>query len=159
MKLHIGNTPNYIKEMNKMNINRLSKVLKFCCERYDVQTYLHCVRVANYAIENPTLYIEEEKEDIYILAMFHDLLEDTDVTYEKLIEISGMSEEFLKAQLGVLTKDKNESYIDYIKRLKESGYRWAYIVKLADMKDHLTQKETLTDKLKEKYWEALSELL
>lgn len=102
---------------------------------------------------------EEDKENIYILAIFHDLLEDTDVTYEELVEVSGMSEEFLRNQLGVLTKDKNESYIDYIKRLKESGYRWAYIVKLADMKDHLMQKETLTDKLKEKYWEALPELL
>lgn len=142
-----------------MNINRLSKVLKFCCEKYEVKTYLHCIRVANYAIENPILYTEENKENIYILAMFHDLLEDTDTTYEELVNVSGMSEEFLRSQLGALTKNKNESYIDYIKRLKESGYRWAYIVKLADMKDHLMQKETLTDKLKEKYWEALPELL
>lgn len=141
-----------------MSINKLSKVLKFCCEKYDVQTYLHCIRVANYAIENPVLY-EEEKEDVYILAMFHDLLEDTDATYKELINISGMSEEFLKDQLGVLTKSKNENYIDYIKRLKESGYRWAYVVKLADIKDHLMQKETLTDRLKEKYWNALPELL
>lgn len=142
-----------------MNINRLSKVLKFCCEKYDVKTYIHCVRVANYAIENPVLYTEEEKENIYILSMFHDLLEDTDITYEELVNASAMSEEFLRNQLGVLIKNKNESYVDYIKRLKESGYRWAYIVKLADMKDHLMQKETLTDKLKEKYWEALPELL
>lgn len=142
-----------------MNINRLSKVLKFCCKKYDNKTFSHCIRVANYAIENPILYTEENKENIYILAMFHDLLEDTDTTYEELVNVSGMSEEFLRSQLGVLTKNKNESYIDYIKRLKESGYRWAYIVKLADMKDHLMQKETLTDKLKEKYWEALPELL
>lgn len=141
-----------------MDINRLSKVMKFCCEKYDNKTFAHCVRVANYAIENPIL-CEVDKENVYILAMFHDLLEDADATYKKLTNVSGISEEFIKDQLGVLTKSKNENYIDYIKRLKQSGYRWAYIVKLADMKDHLMQKETLTDKLKEKYWEALPELL
>jgi hypothetical protein len=33
------------------------------------------------------------------------------------------------------------------------------MVKLADMKDHLMLKETLTDKLKEKYLTGLAELL
>lgn len=35
----------------------------------------------------------------------------------------------------------------------------AYYVKLMDVKDHLMQRETLTDKLKNKYTEALSYLL
>lgn len=67
-----------------------------------------------------------------------------------------------------LTKKTSENYIDYIKRLRtlrDSSETdtidliVAYIVKLADMKDHLMQKDTLTDKLKEKYWNALPYLL
>ena len=38
-------------------------------------------------------------------------------------------------------------------------YPEVYWVKIADMKDHLAQTDTLTDKLKEKYIEALPYLL
>ena len=141
-----------------MNINILSKVLKFCSEKYNEKTFLHCIRVANYTIENPVLH-EDNKEDAYILAMFHDLLEDTDATIEELSELSGKSKEFLKYYLEPLTKNKEENYIDYIKRLKESKKTLSYLIKLACIKDHLVQKETLTDRLKEKYWNALPELL
>ena len=52
-------------------------------------------------------------------------------------------------------------YIEYIKRIKKwaDTRQEAYWVKLADMKDHLAQTETLTDKLKEKYLAALPYLL
>lgn len=42
------------------------------------------------------------------------------------------------------------------------GEEWCqavYWVKIADMKDHLSQKETLTERLKEKYLEGLVILL
>jgi hypothetical protein len=61
--------------------------------------------------------------------------------------------------LGALTRQKSESYLDYIKRLKKNTSPYPYIIKLADMKDHLNQTDTLTEKLKEKYWNALPELL
>ena len=50
---------------------------------------------------------------------------------------------------------------EYIKNIKENMvlYPEVYWVKIADMKDHLAQTDTLTDKLKEKYIEALPYLL
>ena len=56
-------------------------------------------------------------------------------------------------------RNTNETYDDYICRLRSSRNKLAYIVKLCDIKDHLTQKETLTDSLKERYLKALPVLL
>jgi hypothetical protein len=86
----------------------------------------------------------------------HDLIEDTEYTGSEL------PENFYKA-LKLLTKPKEQDYIEYIKNIKDtSNTDWricAYWVKLADMKDHLAQTDTLTDKLKEKYLNALPYLL
>ena len=66
--------------------------------------------------------------------------------------------------LKFLTKPKDMKYTEYCKKLRP-GYhatdaqRCAYYVKIADMKDHLAQTETLTDRLKKKYLEGLAELL
>ena len=52
-------------------------------------------------------------------------------------------------------------YIKYIKKIRDYSDTKpeAYWVKMADMKDHLSQTDTLTDKLKEKYLTALPYLL
>ena len=70
-------------------------------------------------------------------------------------------DEYLKESIGLITRKKNVSYIEYIKNIKENMvlYPEVYWVKIADMKDHLAQTDTLTDKLKEKYIEALPYLL
>ena len=53
------------------------------------------------------------------------------------------------------------TYEEYIQDIKNAykNYPEVYWVKLADMKDHLTQTGTLTDELKEKYLKALPYLL
>lgn len=65
--------------------------------------------------------------------------------------------------VAILTKDKEQSYVDYCIEIKNSislfSGQLAYWVKLADMKDHLSKTETLTDKLKAKYLEGLAYLL
>ena len=123
---------------------------------YDEKTLAHAMRVAAYATECPLL-VEEDRDYAIALAILHDLIEDTDVKLET-IQID------LREGLTYLTKEKNETYVNYCKRVKgcaSSGWRGrcAYIVKLADMKDHLSLKETLTDKLKAKYLEGLAVLL
>ena len=66
--------------------------------------------------------------------------------------------------LDLLTKPADMNYDDYCKRIRSAagdkvfGYL-AYRVKIADMKDHLMQTETLTDKLKTKYLSGLRYLL
>ena len=122
---------------------------------YSEETYNHAMRVMHYVAENDMIPYEY-KDDCLILAIMHDLIEDTEYNGY------GLSENLKKA-LFLLTKPHNVDYIDYIKDIKNTGYtNWrmcAYWVKLADMKDHLAQKETLTDKLKEKYLNALAYLL
>ena len=137
----------------------ITKITSLCAANYDDKTFQHCLRVADYTVDNVCLENDEEKEIGFIIAMCHDLLEDTNVTIAEISAACGYSEMFLNNVLGALTKKKEETYIGYIQRLKKNTSKYPYVVKLADMKDHLNQTETLTDKLKEKYWEALPYLL
>lgn len=98
--------------------------------------------------------------------MCHDLIEDTDCLYDEIealvydIEIDNWDDaENIIDPIRILTKDRGISYENYIISIKESESVVAYIIKLADMKDHLLRKETLTDRLKEKYWNAIPHLL
>lgn len=137
----------------------VEEVLALCKEKHSEKTYLHCIRVAEYAISNPCCINSVDKDIICKIALCHDLLEDTDATIEEISDATGLKVPFLTECLLLLTKTGKEDYLSYIERLKASSNRYAYIVKIADMKDHLNQKETLTDKLRQKYWEALPILL
>ena len=122
---------------------------------YNDKTYAHALRVMQYVAENEMIP-KEYRHDCLCLALMHDLLEDTD------FKAVYLPENFTKA-LKLLTKPKDMDYIEYIKDIRNTGYtNWrmcAYYVKLADMKDHFMQTETLTDKLKEKYLNAIGYLL
>lgn len=124
-------------------------------EYYNDKTYAHALRVMQYVAENEMIP-KEYRNDCLCLALMHDLLEDTD------FKAVYLPENFTKA-LKLLTKPKDMDYIEYIKDIRNTGHtNWrmcAYYVKLADMKDHFMQTETLTDKLKEKYLNAIGYLL
>jgi len=134
---------------------KVSSALKIAKEHYEEDTYNHALRVMQYVAENEMIPYEY-KDDCVALAIMHDLVEDTKYTG------SGLPENFYKA-LNLLTKPKEMDYIEYIKDIRNTGYtNWrmcAYWVKLADMKDHLSQRETLSERRKEKYLEALAYLL
>lgn len=133
----------------------IRNAIKVAREFYDEKTYYHAMRVAAY-VANDNLIPDDEKDDCIVLAIMHDLLEDTE------FDISSFSMDYnLKDCLQLLTKDKESTYEEYIKHIKEE-YPYhpnAYWVKLADIKDHLCQTETLSDKLKEKYINAMPYLL
>lgn len=63
--------------------------------------------------------------------------------------------------LNLLAKPIDVDYIKYIEEIRNYSHTnpEAYWVKMADMKDHLSETETLTDELKEKYLKALPCLL
>lgn len=141
-----------------MDTINIIKIVELCKDNYDEKTFNHAVRVANLALKNPIA----QKLDIdilYGLAISHDLIEDTNITYEQISECLSLPKEGVETALSLVTKEKGRDYIEYIKELRASGNLYAYTIKLADMKDHLLQKETLTDKLKKKYWNAIAELL
>lgn len=126
---------------------------------YDEETYKHALRVMEYVSEMFIISSETERDICMSLALMHDLIEDTSFD---IVDLPPEEPNFKRA-LELLTKPRSMSYIDHCKKLKEeSGTyagRLAYWVKLADMKDHLNQKETLTDRLKEKYLAGMAELL
>ena len=129
--------------------------IKVAREYYEDSAYQHAMRVAAY-VANDNLIPDDKKDDCIVLAIMHDLLEDTE------FDISQFSiNYYLEDCLQILTKDPESTYEDYIKNIKDKYlYRpEAYWVKLADIKDHLCQTETLTDKLKEKYVNAMPYLL
>lgn len=139
-------------------MSRITFAMKAAKQHYTEDGFAHAIRVATYISENE-LIPYERRDFCFTLALLHDLEEDTEF---KLNSVSGLEEqERLGRCLKLLTKEKGEDYIEYIKRIKDNVtmYQEAYWVKLADMKDHLAQTETLTEKLKDKYLRALPYLL
>ena len=139
-------------------MDSISATIAYCKSKYNDKTFRHCEMVAFYAIDNPCV-TKETRDAVFKMAMCHDLLEDTDATIAEICGVTGLKKKFVEYVLSLLTKDRDEDYQSYIKRLRGARNMYAYVVKLADMKDHLLRTETLTDKLKIKYWEAIPELL
>lgn len=135
---------------------------KVAKQYYNEKTYQHCIRVAGFAKMNKMCpLVPKYFYELETVGLLHDLYEDTDfphiLTGEEAVAIN------------ILTHDKKYSYPYYLKNIRELAENecltdhiaahLAYWVKIADMKDHLTQTETLTPKLKEKYLEGLAILL
>ena len=143
-----------------MFLRELSDVIDLCVNYYGTpEAFQHCVRVAKMAATNPAIESQDEAEVIYQVALCHDLLEDTDCTMEEIAEATNSSMSFIENVLGLLTRKKDETYMDYIKRIRSSRNLYAYVIKLSDIKDHLNLDETLTDSLQERYVNALKILL
>ena len=100
-----------------------------------------------------------ETEQEKICGILHDLVEDTDWTFEKL-ENEGFSEEIISA-LKCVTKQENEDYAAFIGRVKTNPL--AIKVKLNDLRDNMdiTRLFRITEKDRErlnKYLKAYQEL-
>lgn len=134
---------------------KVSKAMELAAKYYDKETYSHAMRVAGYVAQNMTIP-HEYRDECVALAICHDLIEDTEC------KLNCFPENFAKA-LNLLTKPKEMDYVEYCKKLRPTDcwnvQNCAYWVKLADMKDHLTLTDTLTDRLKEKYLAGLAVLL
>ncbi len=66
-------------------------------------------------------------------AVLHDVIEDTDITSDTLLKL-GFSKEVVDAVV-LLTRSKDEDYMEYVKRLKANPI--ARAVKLADLSDNM----------------------
>lgn len=130
--------------------------LRMAKQYYEPKTYEHALRVAGYVAENPMIP-DDKMDNCVALAIMHDLIEDTKYSGGGF----GAEYSYFEECLNLLTRPKDMDYLKYIKKIRDfSNIRpEAYWVKMADMKDHLSQTETLTDNLKEKYLKALPYLL
>ncbi len=77
-----------------------------------------------------------------IVALLHDVVEDSDITIDYLSQY--FSEEVMVA-LKILTKNENDDYVEYIKRIKTN--KLATKVKLKDLEHNsdLTRLDEITD--------------
>jgi len=114
---------------------------------------------APYILHPLRVMLRMETETDRIIAVLHDVVEDTSVTLRDL-QIAGYSAEIVDA-VKYLTKAKEEEYEDFIERIK--GNTLAIKIKIADLEDNLNFeriKEPGEDDLKryEKYRRALAVL-
>lgn len=132
----------------------IEEAIRVARKYYDEKTYYHAMRVAAYVTED-NLIPNDKLEICVVLAILHDLLEDTD------FKTPNMFGYYIANCLEIITKKKEDTYEKYLKNIKKMyvSRPEAYWVKLADIKDHLCQTETLTDGLKDKYIKALPSLL
>lgn len=101
-----------------------------------------------------------ETEETTIVALLHDIVEDTNITLAELSE-----EEFDDAvieALALLTHDKDVDYMDYVRAIKQNPI--AKAVKLADLRHNsdLTRLDVIDEKAlkrRETYLEAMDFLL
>ena len=126
--------------MNKYKVNKM-----YIIERYPKDVLEHAIRVSKLA--------SKYGKDYETLGLLHDILEDTDTNIEEIPE----DEEFI-SDLIALTRFADETYFEYIERIKRAGKR-AITVKLCDIQDHLDNKETLKPSLEKRYLKAKELLL
>ena len=139
---------------------RVIEEAKKLAEKYlDEKTYQHSERVARYTAEN-RMIPEHLRERCIALAWIHDVWEDSGCGTEEIRALDPQKR--LLRSLNLITHGKNEeTYEEYIRTIKamQKTYPEVWWVKVADMKDHLTQRETLTPRLQDKYARALAILL
>ena len=98
-----------------------------------------------------------ETEDTTIVALLHDVVEDSDLTLDDLRQMGfGVA---VIAALALLTHDPAVEYMDYVRAIKDNPI--ARAVKLADLRHNsdLTRLDTVDEKAlarREKYLQAMA---
>ncbi len=136
---------------------QLSDMLILATQAHDGQTdkggkpyILHCLKVME--------YLNTDDEELQCIALGHDLIEDTDVTFHQLY--MSFSSRIADA-IGALTRRKDENYKEYIARVKTNPD--AVKVKICDLHHNmdLSRLPVITNedlRRNKKYRKVLDEL-
>ena len=111
-------------------------------ERYLIDVMEHAERVMD--------LVRPFGKDYMMVALLHDILEDTEVTYEDLSKAIPYD---IVDDIFVLTRKSNQTYFEYIDKITKNTKR-AKIVKYYDILDHLHNKATLKPSLEKRYLKA-----
>ena len=79
-----------------------------------------------------TVGLAGETPEEQCAGFLHDVVEDTPYTFDDLLQM-GVSAEIVYA-IRLLTHDKSEPYLDYVRHIAESGNKIARVVKLNDVR-------------------------
>lgn len=120
------------------------KIFNYVVNRYPKDIKAHAVRVADMCVKHGFDYM--------MVGLLHDIIEDTDTTLDELPED-------IRVDISTLTRRSDETYFEYINRIKNYGSNRAITVKLYDIKDHLQQKDTLSKSLENRYLKACDILM
>lgn len=98
-------------------------------------------------------------EETVIVALLHDVVEDTDWSVHAL-EKEGFSKDIIEA-LIMLTHNEDIDYLDYIRKIKKSSNPYAKIIKIADLNHNsdLSRYDHIDEEILkrfEKYKKAIS---
>lgn len=120
------------------------KALNFALKNYgnlkrksgNIHYFIHPLRIT--LILRAAGFSEFENEDLMIAALFHDLVEDTDISLRKIEDEFGKNVASIVSEVTIPFKaDKGK----YLKELKNSSIE-AKIIKLADRIDNLIDTPT-----------------
>ena len=103
----------------------VTKVFNEKCDKGGFPYVIHLLKVYS------SVFDYNEK----ICALLHDIIEDTDITYDDLINV-GYSSEIIDI-IKILTKLKGEDYRVYIDRIINSENVHAMNIKLADLRHNM----------------------
>lgn len=136
---------------------KTKKALKFCFQAHRDQVDKSGIPY----VFHPFHLAEQMKDETTtVVALLHDVVEDTDYSFEDL-EKEGFDGEVIEA-LKLLTHDPDEKYEAYVERIKSNPV--AKTVKLADLEHNsdLSRMDEVNEKVlkrREKYQEAIQILL
>ncbi len=116
-------------ELTKRAINIAYKAHEGQLDRSGIPYIFHPMHIAE----------QMTTEETCIVAILHDVVEDTDVTLEELKE-AGFSKNIINA-INLLTHRDEVPYLDYVRALKDDPI--ASVVKLADL-NHNSDRTRLT---------------
>ena len=130
-------------------------------DKYGNPYFYHLERVANRVREMEYNMVDETSEiNLYIaVAYLHDVIEDTDHLIGDLIDEFG---ETIAEAVKLLTRNKEETYADYVVGIKNSVFlegKIARVVKLADLFDHLMGPTPCPPHLIKRYEKSLYTLI
>ena len=129
------------------------KALKLCFEAHKEQTDKSGMPY----VFHPFHLAEQMKtEETTVVALLHDVIEDTDYTLEDLKKM-GFSDAVIYA-IELMTHDDGSEYMDYVRRIKSNSI--AKAVKLADLRHNsdlsrLDKVDASALKHREKYLKAM----
>lgn len=118
------------------------------CDKGGNPYFLHPFRVSQ-EVKNYHWSSDFDKFIAECVALLHDVIEDTDITADDLVK--ECFEHAIVNRVVRMTRSKDESYMDYIKRIGED--KICRIVKKCDLKDNMDI--TRLDKLKDEDFKRL----
>ena len=130
-------------------------------DKYGNPYFEHLERVANRVRDMEYDMVDETSEiNLYIAAAYlHDVIEDTTVGEDTLKTKFG---ETIAEAVVLLTRDKEETYADYVTGIKRSVFlegKIARVVKMADLLDHLMGPTPCPSNLIKRYEKSLYSLM